>query len=76
MWLRGSVRLPLLVFLGVLEPVVDFVASSLALIGLLMAFFWWPLGVPHFPFVLMLGMSIGVGAVLAAYQAILRALAR
>lgn len=45
------VRLPLLLLLTILEPVVSFV-----------------LGVPHFPFVLMLGMSLGVGGMLIPHQ--------
>jgi hypothetical protein len=70
------VRLPLLLILTILEPVVSFVLGSLALVGLLMSFFWWSIGVPHFPFVLMLGMSLGVGAILIPYYALLRLLAR
>lgn len=70
------VRLPLLLLLMILEPVVSFMLGSLALVGLLMSFFWWSIGVPHFPFVLMLGMSLGVGAMLIPYYALLRLLGR
>jgi hypothetical protein len=48
----------------------------LALLGLLMAFFWWSIGVPHFHFALMLGMSLGLGSTLLAYHALLRAVSK
>jgi hypothetical protein len=70
------VRLPLLLLLTILEPVVSFVLGLLALLGVLMSLFWWSIGVPHFPFVLMLGTSLGVGAMLIPYYALLRLLGR
>jgi hypothetical protein len=33
-------------------------------------------GVPHFPFALMLGVSVGFGLMLAGYYALLRVLGR
>jgi hypothetical protein len=57
-----------------LEPVVRFVLCSLALLGVLTAFFWKLTGHPHFPFVFVLGASLGFGLTLAAYQALLRLL--
>ena len=60
LWLAWqSVRLPLLFFLGIIEPVVTFVPGSLALLGILMTFFWWSVGPLHFPIALMLGISTG-----------------
>ena len=70
------VRLPLLLLLTILEPVVSFVLGLLALVGVLVSLFWWSLGVPHFPFVLMLGMSLAVVAMLIPYYALLRLLGR
>ena len=71
-----SVRLPLLLFLGILEPVVSFILGSLALLGVLMTFFWWSVGPPHFRMALMLGTSLALGAAPAAYHAFLRLLNR
>jgi hypothetical protein len=59
LWLVWQcVRLPLLLFLAIIEPVVSFILGSLALLGILMTFFWWSIGPPHFPIALMLGMSV------------------
>jgi hypothetical protein len=44
------------------------------LLGVFVTFFWWSVGPPHFPIALMLGISLGLGAALAAYHAILRLL--
>lgn len=77
LWLLWQcVRLPLLLLLTILEPVVSFALALLALVGVLMSFFWRSIGAPHFPFVLMFGMSLGVGAMLIAYYALLRLLRR
>jgi hypothetical protein len=45
--------------LSVLEPVVGFVFGSLALLGVLTALFWRLVGPAHFPFLLVLGISLG-----------------
>ncbi len=71
-----ALRLPVLVFLVILEPVVRFVLGALALLGVLVALFFKAYGVPHFPFALMLGVSVGLGLMLAGYQAMLRLLDR
>ena len=80
---RGALRLlwhalrpPVFMFLTILEPVVRFVLGALALLGVLTAFFFKFYGVPHFPFVLMLSVSVGLGLMLAGYQAVLRLLDR
>jgi hypothetical protein len=67
-----TVRLPLYVFLVILEPVVRFVLGTLALLGVLTALFLKFYGVPHFPFALMLGVSVGLGLMLVGYYALLR----
>jgi hypothetical protein len=77
LWLLWQcIRLPLLVLLSILEPVVRFVLGSLALLGVLMAFFWKLAGPPHFPFLLMLGISLRFAFALACYDALLRLLRR
>ena len=82
-WIRGAgrllwhvLRLPVLMFLVILEPVVRFLLGGLALLGVLVALFFKLCGVPHFPFVLMLSVSVGLGLMLAGYHAALRLLDR
>jgi hypothetical protein len=69
-----GVRLPVLLLLVILEPVVSFGLSAAALLGVLTAFFWKLLGPPHFPFFLVLGISIGFEFALVLYHALLRLL--
>lgn len=71
-----AVRLPAYMFLVILEPVVRFVMGALALLGVLTALFFKFYGVPHFPFALMLGVSVGLGFVLSGYYALLRSFGR
>jgi hypothetical protein len=71
-----AVRLPVFVFLAILEPVVSFVLGSLALLGVLTALFSKLYGVPHFPFALTLGVSVGFGLMQVAYYALLRLFGR
>lgn len=75
--LRGlwhAVRLPVLVFLVILEPAVSFVLGAAALLGLLTTFFWKLVGPPTFPFWTMLALSLGFGFVLLLYEALIAAL--
>jgi hypothetical protein len=58
------------------RPVVRFVLGALALLGVLTALFFELYGVPHFPFALMLGVSVGLGLVLAGYHSLLRLFGR
>jgi hypothetical protein len=75
LWLLWQgVRLPALLLLVILEPVVSFVLSAAALLGVLTAFFWKLVGPPHFPFFLVLGISLGVEFALVLYHALLRVL--
>jgi hypothetical protein len=67
-----ALRLPVLMFLAILEPVVRFILGALALLGVLTALFFKFYGLPHFPFTLTLGVSIGFGLMLAGYYALLR----
>ena len=71
-----AVRLPVYVFLVILEPVVRIILGALALLGVLTALFFKFYGVPHFPFALMLGMSVGFGLMLVGYYALLRVFGR
>jgi hypothetical protein len=67
-----AVRLPVYMFLVILEPVVRFILGALALLGVLTALFFKLYGLPHFPFALMLGVSVGLGLMLVGYYALLR----
>lgn len=69
-------RLPGFMFLAILEPVVRLILGTLALLGVLTALFFKFYGVPHFPFALMLGVSVGLGLMLSGYYALLRVFAR
>ena len=69
-------RLPVFMFLAILEPVVSFVLGALALLGVLTALFFEFYGVPHFPFALMLGVSVGFGLMQVGYYALLRLFGR
>jgi hypothetical protein len=68
------IRLPLFLFLLVLEPVVTFVLGALALLGVLTALFWKFFGLPNFPFFLMLGISLGFELALIVYRKLVRLL--
>ena len=71
-----AVRLPVYVFLVILEPAVSFVLGALALLGVLTALFFKFYGVRHFPFALMLGVSVGFGLMQVGYYALLRLFGR
>jgi hypothetical protein len=59
-----ALRLPVLVFLVILEPVVSSLLGGAALLGVLMTFFWKWVGPPTFPFWTMLALSLGFGLAL------------
>ena len=69
-----AVRLPVLMLLVILEPVVAFVLGGAALLGVLMTFFWKLIGPSTFPFWTMLTISLGFGFALVLYQALIVAL--
>jgi hypothetical protein len=72
LWLQWQgIRLPTFLLLAILEPVVSLVLGSLALLGVLTAFFWRFVGPPHFPFLLVLGVSLGFELVLIIYRKLL-----
>ncbi len=71
------IRLPILTFLVILQLVVGLVFGGLALLGVLMSFFLKLSGAaPHFPFLIMLAISVGFGLVLVAYEALIRHFSR
>lgn len=72
-----GVRLPILTLLVILEPIVTFVFMGLALLGVLMSLFnRYVLALPHFPFVLMLSISVGFALCLVPYYLLIRWLSR
>ncbi|MGH8317591.1 MAG: hypothetical protein ACREUL_06385 [Steroidobacteraceae bacterium] len=75
LWLLWQcIRVPAFLLLSILEPLVSLVLSALALLGMLTAFFWKFVGPPHFPFFLVLGVSLGFEFALVLYHALLRLL--
>jgi hypothetical protein len=71
------VRIPILVFLIVLEPIVSFLLVGLSLLGIFMAFFWkWTSADPRLPFWAMLGISIGLGVTLFLYEGLINFFSR
>jgi hypothetical protein len=70
-----SIRLPILAVLVVLEPFVCVVLSALTVLGILSALFnRFLLRLPHFPFWMMLGVSVGCATLLLMYYGIIRIL--
>ena len=67
------VRLPIVVFLVILEPFVTFFLMGAATIGVLMSLFWKFLGPdPHFPFWECLAISLGSAMLLLPYYFLIR----
>ncbi|MGH7745089.1 MAG: hypothetical protein ACREQ5_09860 [Candidatus Dormibacteria bacterium] len=73
-WLWHIVRLPALVFLVILEPVVALFCGGLALLGVLATLFFKLVDAPHFPAWTMLTVSISFGLALILYEGLIRAL--
>jgi hypothetical protein len=69
-----GIRLPALLFLAVLEPIVTFVLWGFALLGVLTAFFYRAIGMPHFPFWTVLAISLLFAAFSVVYQGLIRVL--
>jgi hypothetical protein len=75
--LWSVVRIPIFAVLVVLEPLVSFVLTGLALLGLLTTFLFKLTGAdPRFPFWGMLGASTGFAVALMGYHALIRLLSR
>jgi hypothetical protein len=72
-----GIRLPFLAFLMILEPVARFVLAAVALLGILMAFFFEFSGAaPRFPFWLVIGVSLSCGALVVILNVVKRSLSR
>jgi hypothetical protein len=72
-----AIRIPVLAVLVVLEPIVAFVLTAIALLGIFVALVLKLSGaVPHFHFVLMLAFSVGSAVLLFGYYALLRLFSR
>lgn len=67
-------RLPIVMFLVILEPVVSLGCGALALLGVLATIFFTMIPAPHFPTWTMLGLSIGFGVALVLYEGAIRVL--
>jgi hypothetical protein len=73
LWLLWrSLSLPVFTLLVIIGPVVGFTLGSLALLGVLAAFFFKLIGAPHFPFATMLAISVGLGFARGAFSALLQ----
>jgi hypothetical protein len=70
------VRLPVLALLVILEPIIAFGCSGLALLGILTTLLFKLVGVPHFPALTMLMLSLGFVFVLIVYEGLIRVLSR
>lgn len=71
-----AVRLPILAVLVILEPFVTVILMGVATLGVLTSLFnEFVLRLPHFPFELMMTMSIGSALLLLPYYALQRFLA-
>lgn len=75
-WLWNIGRLPLLLPLVILEPVIAFLLGALGLLGLLTTAFLILIAAPHFPAGLMLTISIGFALALVLYEGAIRVLSR
>ena len=68
-----AIRLPSLTLLVVMEPLICRTLTLLAILGVLTAFFWEFFGKqPHFPFWIVLGISVGVGMLQIPYYLLIR----
>jgi len=77
LWLLWqAVRLPTLSFLLIFLPVARLVLSTVSLVGVLTAFLFKAIALPHFHFWLVLGFSTSCMLLLLAYEAAVRFLSR
>ncbi len=76
LWLAWqAVRVPVLVFLTILEPIVSTVLVAAALLGTLTALFWkLASNRLDFPFLGVLALSVGCFLFLTLYHAVIRLL--
>ncbi len=74
--LWAVIRLPPLLVLVILEPVISALCGALALLGILATIFFSLVGPPHFPWVTMSLISLGFALVLVPYYGLIRLLSR
>ena len=75
LWLLWqAIRLPVVTFLVILEPIANFILSALALLATLTAIFWEWVHPKGFPFFTLLVFALGCVALLALYHALIRLL--
>ncbi len=68
-----AIRMPSLTLLVVMEPLICRTLTLLAILGVLTAFFWEFFSrQPHFPFWIVLGISVGVGMLQIPYYLLIR----
>lgn len=75
-WLWTVGRLPFLLPLIILEPVIAFLLGGLALLGLLTTAFFTLIAAPHFAAGTMLIVSISFALALVLYEGAIRVLSR
>ena len=71
-----AIRLPALLVLVILEPIVTALCGTLALLGVLTTIFFLLVGPPHFPWITMLAVSLGFVIVLVPYYGLIDLLSR
>jgi hypothetical protein len=68
-----TIRLPALALLVTMEPLVCGLLSLLAMLGVLTALFWeFVVKPPHFPFWIVLGVSVGFALLQVPYYLLIR----
>jgi hypothetical protein len=73
-WAWHIARLPVLLLLVILEPVVVFACGALALLGVLATIFFKLIDAPHFPAWTMLSISLSFALGLVLYEGAIRVL--
>ncbi len=71
-----AVRLPVLFLLVILEPIIAFACCGLALLDVLTTLLFKAVGVPHFPTLTMLMLSLGFVFMLIVHEGLIRVLSR
>ena len=71
-----AIRLPVLLVLVILEPVVSAICGALALLGILTTIFFELVGPPDFPWITMFAISLCFALALVPYYALIRLLSQ
>jgi hypothetical protein len=67
-------RVPIVMVMVILEPLVAFACSALALLGVLATLFFWLVAAPHFAAWTMLAISLAFAGALVLYELLIRLL--